>query len=77
MTRPILGVAIDAPLRRLFDYRAPASIEPATLQPGQRVWVPFGRRKAVGVIVELRSRSDVPEARLKSCLLYTSPSPRD
>ena len=68
MTRPILGVAIDAPLRRLFDYRAPASIEPEALQPGQRVWVPFGRRKAVGVIVELRSRSDVPEARLKSAL---------
>ena len=68
MTRPILGVAIDAPLRRLFDYRAPASIEPEKLQPGQRVWVPFGRRKAVGVIVELRSRSDVPEARLKSAL---------
>ncbi len=54
MTRPILGVAIDAPLRRLFDYRAPPSVEPEKLQPGQRVWVPFGRRKAVGVIVELR-----------------------
>ena len=68
MTRPILGVAIDAPLRRLFDYRAPPSVEPEKLQPGQRVWVPFGRRKAVGVIVELRERSDVPEARLKSAL---------
>ena len=56
MTSPILGVAIDAPLRRLFDYRAPPSTDPGKLQPGQRVWVPFGRRKAVGVIVELRSR---------------------
>lgn len=68
MTHPILAVAIDAPLRRLFDYRAPASIEPARLQPGQRVWVPFGRRKAVGVIVELRQRSEVPDTRLKSAL---------
>ena len=75
MTRPILGVAIDAPLRRLFDYRAPASIEPATLQPGQRVWVPFGRRKAVGVIVELRSRSDVPDARLKRALALIDDAP--
>ncbi len=56
VTGPILGVAIDAPLRRLFDYRAPPTVEPEKLQPGQRVWVPFGRRKAVGVIVELRDR---------------------
>ena len=68
MTRLILGVAIDAPLRRLFDYRAPPSVEPEKLQVGQRVWVPFGRRKVVGVVVELRERSDVPEARLKSAL---------
>ncbi len=68
MIRRILGVAIDAPLRRLFDYRAPPSVASEELQPGQRVWVPFGRRKAVGIIVELREQSDVPESRLKSAL---------
>ena len=68
MTHPILAVAIDAPLRRLFDYRTPPSVEPEKLQVGQRVWVPFGRRKVVGVVVELRDHSDVPEARLKSAL---------
>jgi primosomal protein N' (replication factor Y) len=75
MTTPILAVAIDAPLRRLFDYRAPAQTDAAELRPGQRVWVPFGRRKAVGVIVELRDQTDVPAARLKSALAIIDDEP--
>jgi primosomal protein N' (replication factor Y) (superfamily II helicase) len=68
MTRAILGVAIDAPLRRLFDYRPPADMDAGALQPGQRVWVPFGRRRTVGVIIEVRDSSEVSEARLKRAL---------
>jgi primosomal protein N' (replication factor Y) len=75
MSAAILAVAVDAPLRRLFDYRAPAQCDPATLRAGQRVWVPFGRRKAVGVIVELRDQSDVPEQRLKSALAVIDDDP--
>jgi primosomal protein N' (replication factor Y) len=68
LSEPILAVAIDAPLRRLFDYRAPAGLDPAVVQPGQRIWVPFGRRKSVGVVVEVRERSSVPEAKLRRAL---------
>ncbi|HET7204747.1 MAG TPA: primosomal protein N' [Steroidobacteraceae bacterium] len=68
MIGTILGVAIDAPLRRLFDYQAPPDVEPGSLRPGQRVWVPFGRRRTVGVVVELRDRSEVPEAKLRRAL---------
>jgi primosomal protein N' (replication factor Y) len=75
MTAPILAVAIDAPLRRLFDYRAPVEVDAAQLRPGQRVWVPFGRRKSVGVIVELRDQTDVPAARLKSALAVIDDEP--
>jgi primosomal protein N' (replication factor Y) (superfamily II helicase) len=75
MTSPVLAVAIDAPLRRLFDYRAPSRCDPSALHPGQRVWVPFGRRKAVGVIMELRDHSDVPEGRLKSALALIDTEP--
>jgi primosomal protein N' (replication factor Y) len=75
MTAPILAVAIDAPLRRLFDYRAPAQPDASTLRPGQRVWVPFGRRKVVGVIIELRDQTDVPAARLKSALAVIDDEP--
>jgi primosomal protein N' (replication factor Y) len=75
MTEPILGVAIDAPLRRLFDYRAPPQVDAGKLLPGQRVWVPFGRRKAVGVIMEIRDRSELPEARLKHALALIDAEP--
>ena len=62
----ILAVAIDTPLRRTFDYRAPAG-QP-DLVPGQRVWVPFGRRRVVGVIVGRRDRTHVPAAKLRSII---------
>ncbi len=62
----ILAVAIDAPLRRLFDYRPPPGVDARLLRPGVRLWVPFGRRRVVGVLVELRGESSVPEAKLRS-----------
>jgi primosomal protein N' (replication factor Y) len=65
MTTGVLGVAVDAPLRRLFDYLPPRDPDARELRPGQRVWVPFGRRKVVGVVVELRSESELPLAQLK------------
>ncbi|MFL6575660.1 MAG: primosomal protein N' [Povalibacter sp.] len=60
----ILAVAIDTPLRRLFDYRSPEVA--GELRPGQRVWVPFGRRRVIGMIVETRDRSDVPIEKLRT-----------
>jgi primosomal protein N' (replication factor Y) len=33
-----------------------------------RLWVPFGRRRVVGVLVESRDRSDLPDAKLKAAL---------
>ena len=60
----IAAVAIDAPLRRLFDYRIAEGAE--TIAPGERVWVPFGRRRVVGVVVERRERSEAPEGKLRT-----------
>jgi primosomal protein N' (replication factor Y) len=62
----ILAVAIDTPLRRTFDYRAPAGTAPGSIQPGFRLWVPFGRRRVIGVVTERREHSSVPENKLKS-----------
>ena len=68
--RVILVVAIDTPLRRVFDYRAPA--DPPAIGPiidvGWRVWVPFGRRRVVGMVIERRAQSQVPTAKLRSIL---------
>ncbi len=71
----MLRVAIDTPLRRLFDYRPPADIDPASLVPGKRVLVPFGRRQLVGVLIESASHSDVPAAKLKTALAIIDREP--
>lgn len=42
-------IALNRPLRRLFDYIVPAGL---TLKPGQRVKIPFGRQQAIGLVVE-------------------------
>jgi len=59
---PIARVVLDVPLDEAFDYLAP-NARPDDV--GRRVQVPFGRRKAMGVIVGLSDHSDFPAARLK------------
>ena len=65
---PILRLALPSPLRSLFDYRPPAGVPRAALQPGVRLRVPFGRREVVGVLVEVVTHSEVPDAKLKPAL---------
>lgn len=65
MSRPILQVALPSPLRRLFDYRAPADARPEDLRPGLRVSVPFGNRQMVGLIAAISDHSTVPAGKLK------------
>ena len=59
---PILRVALDVPLPRLFDYTAPDA-SPADV--GRRVAVPFGRRTLVGVIIEVAGESALAAEKLR------------
>ncbi len=43
---------LPVPLRRTFTYRVPA-IWPRTLRVGDWVWAPLGRRKVLGLVMEL------------------------
>jgi primosomal protein N' (replication factor Y) len=70
----LLGIAIDTPLRRLFDYRPPADYD-GKLEPGQRLWVPFGRRRLVGVLIEKRAQSDLPASKLRAAESVIDPVP--
>jgi primosomal protein N' (replication factor Y) len=63
MAESLARVAIAAPLRTLFDYKAAAEM---CVVPGMRVRVPFGRTSKIAVVVELPERSDVPQQRLKA-----------
>lgn len=62
---PVLRVAINAPLSRLFDYLPPESGMP---EPGCRIQVPFGRQVQTGVVMEIAASSDLPAARLKNAI---------
>ena len=56
------------PLRQVFDY-LPAKTG-ITHSPGQRVVVPFGQRKLVGVIVEVSNQSELPLEKLATVIDY-------
>ena len=67
LTSPaILRVALDTPLRRLFDYLLPdTGVIP---QVGTRVRVPFGAQRLVGVVCGYAQESELPQAKLKRVL---------
>jgi len=64
----ILRVALDTPLRRVFDYLPPtqpgAGVEFAP-RPGVRVRVPFGRRQLIGILIGTADDSRIPVEKLK------------
>ena len=68
MPDAILRLALPSPLRRLFDYRAPAGVLRSQLQPGMRLRVPFGRREMIGILVEVVDHSEVPADKLKPAI---------
>ena len=59
---PVLRVALDLPLYRLFDYGANSA---STADIGFRVRVPFGRSEKIGVIIDVVVESDWPKDQIK------------
>ena len=60
-----LQVALATPVRRLFTYLPPADSGHGGLSPGQRVVVPFGNRRRVGLIMSISAETGVAAGRLK------------
>ncbi|MCK6389404.1 MAG: primosomal protein N' [Azonexus sp.] len=60
---PVIRVALDLPLHRLFEYRAEAA---STADVGLRVRVPFGRGERIGVIVAVAAQGEWPDEQLKA-----------
>ena len=58
----VVRVALDVPLPTLFDYHTPAD---APVSAGQRVLVPFGRGRKVGVVLEVDAQPQVALERIK------------
>jgi primosomal protein N' (replication factor Y) len=68
----VLRVALPVPLPTLFDYLPPAT---GQVSPGSRVLVPFGRGRAVGVVVEAAAETGLPASRLKPALRVLDDAP--
>src|SRR5712664_3476488 len=66
----ILQIALDTPLRRVFDYRPPAEVSGVGGTPslGVRVRVPFGRQHLIGILVGIAAESAVAAPKLKTAL---------
>ncbi len=64
----ILQIALDTPVRRVFDYLPPVDASGKAPKPGVRICVPFGRRQLIGVLVGIAPGSRVPSAKLKAAL---------
>ena len=62
---PVVAVALFTPLRRTFDYLLPDGMAPQSVTPGQRVLVPFGRARRIGVVIGLVATSTVDRSLLK------------
>jgi primosomal protein N' (replication factor Y) len=65
-SRVILQIALDTPLRRVFDYLPRGGSTGSPPPVGVRVSVPFGRRKLIGVLVALTAKSSIPSSKLRT-----------
>ncbi len=70
---PFVRIALDVPLRELFDYRADDAREDDV---GRLAVVPFGRGRKVGVVLEVSDRSGIEERRIRSVSRIARALPR-
>ncbi|HEY2590619.1 MAG TPA: hypothetical protein VGI35_03420, partial [Steroidobacteraceae bacterium] len=70
----ILRVALDVPLRRLFDYLPPRS-GAGRIVPGVRIRVPFGRQRLIGLVMEIAASTELSPERVKSALEVLDAAP--
>jgi primosomal protein N' (replication factor Y) len=71
----ILRIAVPSPLHRSFDYLQPVDADPAALQPGIRLRIPFGRRTVIGVLLAVGNESDIDRHKLKPALQVLDETP--
>ncbi len=76
MTMLILRVALNSPLRSLFDYLPPDNYTLKHFAPGQRLQVPFGKNSVrTGIIISIADTTQVPKHKLKKALALLDESP--
>ncbi len=69
------GVVIEAPLTAVFHYAVPEALR-AAIRPGDRATVPFGNRRARGVVVELADEPPIDPERIRDLIRISPPEER-
>jgi primosomal protein N' (replication factor Y) len=69
----ILSLALPTPLRRRFDYLAPADLPLNEVEAGQLFRVPFGNQVMIAVLLELKNQSDIPIEKLRPVIEWLGP----
>jgi len=67
----LVNVAVMAALRNALTYRVPPDVE---VRPGQRVLVPLGARRAMGIVLETVGRV-APGMKVREILRLVDPEP--
>jgi len=70
-----LRVAIPSPLRKLFDYLPPVTLQEREYLPGMRLLVPFGPRKLIAILVEVVDQPQIESSKLKAVIEVLDTSP--
>jgi primosomal protein N' (replication factor Y) len=66
-----IQVAIPVPMRQLFTYQVPESLQSPGIIPGERVIVPFGSRQVVAVVMSCQTACDIAPNKLKAIIART------
>ena len=69
----IAQVALDTPLDRLFDYALPAHLQ--FLQSGSLVEVPFGRKRRLGVVLNITNTTSIAPDKLRMVRAHLADRP--
>jgi len=59
-------VAVPVPMRQLFTYQVPSTIQLPTIHVGERIAVPFGSRQVIAVVIALSDECDIDSKKIKN-----------
>jgi primosomal protein N' (replication factor Y) len=61
-----IQVAIPVPMRQLFTYQVPEKLSSPAIKVGERVAVPFGSRKVIGIVIDAQAECNFDISKVKS-----------
>lgn len=65
MSAQYVQVAVPVPMRQLFTYQVPKSMQLPAISVGERVAVPFGNRKVIAIVIETSHESEFDSDKIK------------